>query len=68
MPSSFAFFQSQALLIFSDGPNDRIDVLKTTVDGLRGQGIQIIKKIFAFYYCTIIFGYLQDRFQGKKVF
>ncbi|XP_039192174.1 collagen alpha-4(VI) chain-like isoform X2 [Crotalus tigris] len=29
----------KALLIFSDGPDDRIDVLKTTVDGLRGQGL-----------------------------
>ncbi|KAK9396450.1 collagen alpha-6VI chain-like [Crotalus adamanteus] len=29
----------KALLIFSDGPDDRIDVLKTTVDDLRGQGL-----------------------------
>ncbi|KAG8139283.1 hypothetical protein E2320_002068 [Naja naja] len=29
----------KALLIFSDGPNDRIDLLKTTVDDLHGQGL-----------------------------
>ncbi|XP_015669852.1 collagen alpha-6(VI) chain-like [Protobothrops mucrosquamatus] len=32
----------KALLIFSDGPDDRIDVLKTTVDGLRGQGLNAL--------------------------
>ncbi|XP_063160042.1 collagen alpha-6(VI) chain-like [Candoia aspera] len=32
----------KVLLVFSDGPDDRIDMLKTTVDGLRGQGLNAL--------------------------